>query len=77
MHDAAFRSRVLAEAMVPGARVQDLARRHGICSSLIYRWRRATLGPTATAPAVRLVPVRMKEERQTETRAVPPASTDR
>jgi transposase len=48
VHDAAFRARVVAEASVPGARMRDLARRHGLCVSLIYRWRRdATLREAA------------------------------
>ena len=40
VHDAAFRARVVAECLAPGTRVRDLARRHGLCTSLIYRWRR-------------------------------------
>ena len=57
-HDAAFRSQVLAEARHPGVRVRDVARRHQICSSLIYRWRREAAGLVGAAPA-RLVPVRV------------------
>lgn len=38
-HDAAFRAMVVEQAGQPGGRVQDGAWRHGICSSLIYRWR--------------------------------------
>jgi len=60
-HDAAFRARVVSEALVPGARVEELARRHGICTSLIYRWRRAARGPALSAPTVRLVPVSVAE----------------
>ena len=37
VHGAAFRARVVAEALAPGARMRDLARRHGLCTSLIYR----------------------------------------
>ena len=58
VHDAAFRARVVAEASVPGARMRDLARRHGLCTSLIYRWRRdvmprdtAAVRPKAVGPA--------------------------
>lgn len=39
-YDAAFRARVVAQSLVLGVSVQDLAQRHGICKSLIYRWRR-------------------------------------
>ena len=53
VHDAAFRARVVAECLAPGARVQDLARRHGVCTSLIYRWRRGAMPREGTAVAVR------------------------
>lgn len=39
-HRAAFRTEVVAASALPGARVQDVAERYGICPSLIYRWRR-------------------------------------
>ena len=60
-HDAAFRARVVSEAMVPGARVEELARQYGICTSLIYRWRRGARGPALESPTVKLVPVRVAE----------------
>ena len=44
-HDAGFRARVLAAASAPGARVEEVAQRYRICTSLIYRWRRVALGP--------------------------------
>jgi transposase len=50
VHDGAFRARVVEECSVPGARMRDLARRHGICTSLIYRWRRSAR-PLGTAVA--------------------------
>ncbi len=53
VHDAAFRARVVEECLAPGARMRDLARRHGICTSLIYRWRRSARLPGATGAAVR------------------------
>jgi transposase len=70
-HDAAFRARVVAECMVPGTRVQELARRHGICTSLIYRWRRVATPQAGAASAVRLVPVRVSEPRPAEKQAAP------
>ena len=51
-HDAAFRARMVAESLTPGARVQELARRHGICASLIYRWRREATPQVGAASAV-------------------------
>lgn len=32
--------RVLGEALQPGAVVSEIARRHGVCKSLVFRWRR-------------------------------------
>jgi len=60
-HDAALRARLVAESQKPGVRVGDLARRHGICASLIYRWRREGAPKMGAASAVQLVPVRMSE----------------
>ena len=53
-YDAAFRARVVAQSLVLGASVQDLAQRHGICKSLIYRWRRMVPAavPASAASAV-------------------------
>ena len=65
-HDAGFRARVLAAASAPGARVEEVAQRYRICTSLIYRWRRGASGPPLSAPAVKLVPVRVAEVRRTE-----------
>jgi transposase len=50
---------MVAQSLEPGVRIQDLARRNGICASLIYRWRREQ--PVSSAPA-RLVPVRIASE---------------
>jgi len=63
-YDEAFRARMVAESLQPGVRVGILARRHGICASLIYRWRREA-EPEAIAPsAMQLVPVRLHEAEQ-------------
>ena len=53
VHDAAFRARVVEECCVPGARMRDLARRHGLCTSMIYRWRRSARPPEMAGAAVR------------------------
>jgi transposase len=57
-HDDAFRREMVALSLEPGVRVRELARQHGICASLIYRWRReqAELGPGS---GTRLLPVQM------------------
>ena len=52
VHDAAFRARMVEECLAPGARVQDLARRHGIYTSLIYRWRLSVAPASSTDRAV-------------------------
>jgi len=51
-YDAAFRARVVAESLQPGVRAAELAQRHGICKSLVYRWRRVD-APGAAAIAAR------------------------
>ena len=55
-YDAAFRAMVVSESMA-GVRVQDIAARHGICRSLLYRWRR--IAGAAGGSAVHLFPVRI------------------
>jgi transposase len=34
------KARIVAEIMVPGVKVTEIARRHGISRSLLYTWRR-------------------------------------
>ena len=61
VHDRAVRERVTAEVLMPGACVQEVARRHGICTSLIYRWRRKAAVADGSA-GFRLLPVRIADE---------------
>jgi transposase len=70
-HDDAFRREMVALSLEPGVRVREFARRHGICASLIYRWRReqAELGPVS---GTRLLPVQMVSQ---EVAPRDPAST--
>jgi transposase len=58
------KARIVSEAMMPGASVLDVARRHRVCTSLVYRWRRSLLrdgvvveAPLLPAPASTFVPV--------------------
>ncbi len=60
VHDAAFRAEVVAASCVPGVRVQEVAERHGICPSLVYRWRRAAAAMDGSQP--RLLPLRIVGE---------------
>ena len=39
---AADRSRILAAISQPGVIIADVARREDVCTSLVYKWRRAT-----------------------------------
>ena len=47
-YDPEFRARLVEASQAPGACVRDLAQRHGVCVSLIYRWRRSA-APRARA----------------------------
>lgn len=48
---------LLAEAFGPGGNVTETARRADICTSLLYRWRRAALAPSpCLTPAVLVAP---------------------
>lgn len=41
---------ILAEMAVPGAIVMEVARRHGIAQSLLYRWRSDAVAAAAKSP---------------------------
>src|ERR1700753_2807273 len=70
-HDDAFRQKMVARSLEPGVRVRDLARQHGICASLIYRWRReqAEVGFNSEA---KLLPVQVLSQ-EIAPRNLPPA----
>lgn len=52
--------RIVAEAEEPGARVRDVAARHGVCESLVFTWRRQAREGVLVAPeAPVFVPVRV------------------
>ena len=68
-HSAEFRAAMVTQSLEPGIRIQDLARRNGICASLIYRWRREQ---PVSAAAAQLVPVRIASEIPPSIAPVPP-----
>ena len=68
-HSTEFRAAMVAQSLEPGIRIQDLARRNGICASLIYRWRREQ--PVCVAPA-HLVPVQIARESPQCVAPIPP-----
>jgi transposase len=53
--------RLVAETFQPGETVTAVSRRHGICTSLLHRWRRAARGevPSRRATRPQLLPVRL------------------
>jgi transposase len=61
---------MVEQSLEPGIRIRELARRNGICASLIYRWRREH---SLSAAPVRLVPVRIAAETASGTASIPPA----
>lgn len=58
------KARIVSEAMMPGVRVADVARRNRICTSLIYRWRRFLLREhlAVEAPRLPFVPVEISSQ---------------
>src|SRR5579871_5266231 len=68
-HDVSFRALVVTESLVAGVRVRDVAQRHGVCPSLVYRWRRMARGLPRTPPPA-FLPMRITEEQA----AAPPPS---
>jgi transposase len=54
------KSRIIEETLIPGARVSEVARRHGVSRGLLFTWRRlARWGEPDTQAAPRMVPVRI------------------
>jgi len=53
--------RLVAETLRPGETVTAVSRRHGICTSLLHRWRRAAQGdvPSRRKARPQLLPVRV------------------
>jgi transposase len=60
------KARLVSEAAQPGESVAIVARRHGICSSLLYRWRRAGLGLQPLRLASPLLAVHVAEQERAE-----------
>lgn len=64
-HDASFRARVVSDCLMPGAKVQEVARRHLVCPSLVYRWRRMAKAPSEM-PAPGFLPALITERSSAE-----------
>jgi transposase len=53
-----FKSGIIAETLVPGAVVSEVARRHGLTPQQVFTWRRQAQQPIASeAEAAKFVPV--------------------
>jgi len=62
---------IIAEAMAPGAKVSEIARRHGISRGLLYTWRREA-GHDAGSSLPDLVPIVMTNAPEPAVPSVPP-----
>lgn len=51
LRSEAERSRIAAESLAPGAKVVDVARRHGVTRWQVYDWRRKLAAGTLAVPA--------------------------
>ena len=51
--------RIIEETLAPGAVVTEIARRHGIATSLVFTWRRRARLATVTSAGPRFVPVQV------------------
>ena len=51
--------RIIEETLAPGAVVTEIARRHGIATSLVFTWRRRVRLATVASAGPRLVPVQV------------------
>ena len=66
--------RIVGELAEPGARVCDVAARHGVCESLVFTWRRHLRDGVLVEPqAPTFLPVRMIETTSLASGLVPPA----
>ena len=51
--------RIIEETLAPGAVVTEIARRHGISTSLVFTWRRRARLASVVSTRPRLVPVQL------------------
>jgi len=59
---AADKLRIIAETREPGARINAVAARHGVCESLVFTWRRQAREGVLIAPEMPVfMPVKMFE----------------
>jgi transposase len=51
--------RIIEETLAPGAVVTEIARRHGISTSLVFTWRRRSRQASVVSAGPKLVPVQL------------------
>jgi transposase len=70
--------RLVAETFRPGETVTAVSRRHGICTSLLHRWRRTARGevPSRRVARQRLLPVRLVAPDGAPASSMPPPVSD-
>ena len=69
------KARLVAEAMMPSAKITEIARRHGISRSLLYTWRREAgreLASEGASALPDLVPVMIADMREKPKAAATP-----
>jgi transposase len=54
---ASEKSQILAESFYPGANVSEVARRHGLHTNILFRWRREALNACQSSKSPTFVPV--------------------
>lgn len=64
--------RIVGELAEPGARVCDVATRHGVCESLVFTWRRQLRDGVLVEPQMpTFLPIRMLEAEPSASELVP------
>jgi len=65
--------RIIEETLAPGAVVTEIARRHGIATSLVFTWRRRARLATIASAGPRLVPVQVARAESVQSIQAPAA----
>ena len=75
-YSKAFKCRVVAETLEPGASVAEVARRHGLNANMVFMWRGdPRFGPGRDVPAFLPVEVRPAEASATSQPVTPDATS--
>jgi transposase len=66
--------RIIEETLAPGAVVTEIARRHGIATSLVFTWRRRARLATVTSAAPRFTQVQLTPDAAESVRSIEAAA---